>query len=241
LLALRSLLFNLLFFGWTAILCILGLPFLALPRSCLVLLARFWVGGIRLFLRLAVGISDERRGTEHRVSPAIYAFKHQSAWETLMLVLLLRDPAIILKRELLYLPIFGLYLMKTLQIAVDRGGGAKALRGLLRQARAAAEADRPIVIFPEGTRVAPGERRPYQPGVAALYSKLGLPVIPVALNSGVRWRRRGFLKRPGRIIVEFLPPIAPGLPREAFLAALAERLEPACARLLAEGENRPWG
>ncbi len=237
-LALRSLLFNLLFFGWTGILCIVGLPLLVLPRSWLVRLARFWVRGIVLLLRATVGVSHELRGVEHRQSRAIYAFKHQSAWETLVLVLLVEDPAIVLKRELTYLPFFGWYLVKTGQIAVDRGGGAKALRGLLRQAKRAVAAGRPIVIFPEGTRMAPGKHRPYQPGVAALYGKLGLPVIPVALNSGLCWRRRGFLKRPGRIIVEFLPAIPPGLAREVFLAELERRTESACARLLAEAGKK---
>jgi 1-acyl-sn-glycerol-3-phosphate acyltransferase len=236
LLAIRSLLFNLLFFGWTGFLCLLGLPLIVLPRAWLVRLARFWARSIVFFLAVTVGIRHELRGTQYRLRPAIYAFKHQSAWDTFTLPLLVEDPIIVLKRELLYLPLFGWYLMKTGQIAVDRRGGAKALRGLLRQAAAAVAQGRAIVIFPEGTRMPPGEHGPYQPGVAALYGKLGLPVIPVALNSGLRWRRRGFLKSPGRITVEFLPAIPPGLTRQAFLATLEERMETACARLLAEAE-----
>jgi 1-acyl-sn-glycerol-3-phosphate acyltransferase len=100
-------------------------------------------------------------------------------------------------------------------------------------------------MFPEGTRVAPGRRRAYQPGIAALYLQLERPVVPVALNSGMYWSRRSFLKRPGRIVVEFLEPIEPGLDRRSFMAELERRLEGASERLLAEAvwqfEHRPRG
>ena len=120
-------------------------------------------------------------------------------------------------------------------IRIDRTGGARALRTLVDDGRAALARGSSIVIFPEGTRAPVGERNPYQPGVAALYRQLDCPVVPVALNSGLFWRRRGFIKRPGRIVVEFLPPIAPGLERKAFMAELEQRLERATDRLIAEG------
>ena len=120
-----------------------------------------------------------------------------------------------LKRELLLLPFYGWYAARAGSIAIDRKAGAGALRRMLAQARPAAAAGRPIVIFPEGTRVAPGERRPYQPGVAALYQALALPLVPAAVNSGLYWGRRSFVKRPGRIVLEFLDPIPPGWPRPA--------------------------
>jgi 1-acyl-sn-glycerol-3-phosphate acyltransferase len=123
-------------------------------------------------------------------------------------------------------------------IRIDREGGARALRGLIEGGRAALARGAPIVIFPEGTRVPPGEHRPYHPGIAALYRHLDCPVVPVALNSGVFWGRRSFVKRPGRIVVEFLPPIAPGLERKAFMAELEHRLEPATGRLVAEGRRQ---
>ncbi|HLI12264.1 MAG TPA: lysophospholipid acyltransferase family protein [Alphaproteobacteria bacterium] len=235
---LRSLVFNLLFFGWTGLLCLLGLPLLALPRSWLVRLGRLWARGIVGFLAAAVGLRYELRGLEHRgESGAIYAFKHQSAWDTIMLPLLTPDPMIVLKKELMLIPFFGWYLWKTRQIAIDRRGGGVALKKMLRRAEAGAAAGRPIVIFPEGTRTAPGHHRPYQPGVAALYAQLRRPVIPVALNSGLFWGRRRFLKRRGRVVVAFLPPIAPGLSRGDFLAELERRIEGACQILVAEAQE----
>ena len=230
---LRSLLFNLAFFGWTTLACVVALPALLLPRGVLVWAGRIWARGIVSLLAAIVGLRYELRGEGLRpAGPAIFAFKHQSALDTLLLPLLLRDPAIVLKRELLFLPLFGWYLAKTRQIAVDRAGGAAALKRLLRQAERALAQGRPLAIFPEGTRVAPGQHRPYHPGVAALYGQLALPVVPVALNSGLFWPRRSFLKRPGLVTVELLPPIAPGLSRKAFLAELERRTEGACARLL---------
>jgi 1-acyl-sn-glycerol-3-phosphate acyltransferase len=117
-------------------------------------------------------------------------------------------------------------------IPVDRQGRASALKRMLASARAAVAQGHPILIYPEGTRTPPGEQRPYHPGVAALYGDLGLPVVPVALNSGLFWGRRSFHKKPGTITIEFLPAIAPGLPRKAFMAELQQRLEGASARLV---------
>ncbi|MGO8867620.1 MAG: lysophospholipid acyltransferase family protein [Alphaproteobacteria bacterium] len=240
--ALRSLLFNLAFYGWTALVCVAALPMLALPRGVLVRLARLWGRGIVLLLSALLDLRHEVRGDiPHPKGGAIYAFKHQSAWDTLLLALLLRDPAIVLKKELLLIPLFGWYLAKTGQIAIDRRGGAKALKRMVRAAERCIRAGRPLVIFPEGTRTAPGQHRPYLPGVAALYGQLALPVVPVALNSGLFWPRRSFLKRPGLMTVEFLPAIEPGLSRQAFLDELERRTESACERLLATGERTRGG
>ncbi|MDH3771663.1 MAG: 1-acyl-sn-glycerol-3-phosphate acyltransferase, partial [Nitrospirota bacterium] len=137
--------------------------------------------------------------------------------------------------------LFGWYLIHAGMIRIDRGRGATALRSLVRGARAALARGSRVVIFPEGTRVAPGEQKPYQAGVAALYLQLGLPVVPVALNSGLFWRRRGFIKRPGRIVVEFLEPIAPGLERKPFMAELKRRLEGATTRLIEEARGKEAG
>lgn len=236
----RSLLFNLSFFAWTALVCVLGLPALVLPRRVLVRLARFWARGVVAMLAAIVGLHHELRGLEHRPGGGVvYAFKHQSAWDTIVLALLVEDPMIVLKKELLAIPLFGWYLAKTGQIAVDRRGRAAALKRMLRAAAAGAARGRPIVIFPEGTRTAPGRHRPYHPGIAALYGQLGLPVVPVALNSGFFWARRSFVKRPGLVTVEFLPAIAPGLSRRDFLAELERRTETACARLAEEVRRAP--
>jgi 1-acyl-sn-glycerol-3-phosphate acyltransferase len=235
---LRSILFNVGFYGLTTILCVLALPALLLPRGVLVWFGRIWACGTAWMLRRFCGIDYEVRGlTPPAPGGRVYAFKHQSAWDTIMLPILLNDPMIVMKRELLWLPIFGWYLRKTRQVAIDRSGGAAALKRMLRAADSGLGAGRPLVIFPEGTRMAPGARRPYHPGVAALYTHLRVPVVPVALNSGRLWGRRSFLKKPGRILVEFLPAIEPGLDRAQFTAELERRIEEACARL-EEGVTR---
>ncbi len=230
----RSLLFNLLFALWTALIFVLSLPTLVLPRGAIWWMGGLWVRGALLLLRAIVGLGHRVRGSEHRIAgPAIYAAKHQSAWDTLVFPLLLEQPAYVLKQELIRVPLFGSYLKQCGMIPVDRQGGGGALKQLLKAARAAIADGRSILIYPEGTRTPPGERRPYQPGVAALYGDLGVPVVPVALNSGLFWGRRSFHKRPGTITIEFLPPIEPGLPRREFMAELQERMEGASQRLAA--------
>jgi 1-acyl-sn-glycerol-3-phosphate acyltransferase len=203
---------------------------------------RFWMSGIQALLRGLVGLDYEVRGREHLPpGPAIIAAKHQSAWETLAFNLIVPDLVVALKRELLRLPFFGWFARKSRMIGIDRRHGASALRSLVREAEVVMARGERLLIFPEGTRVAPGKRVRYQPGTAALYGRLDRPVVPVALNSGLFWSRRGFLKRPGLIVVEFLPPIPPGLDRRAFEALLAERLETATDRLIAEARGTRGG
>ena len=231
---LRSFLFNVLFALWTAFIFIASLPTLVLPRGAAWWMCGLWVRGALLLLRATVGLGHRVRGAEHRIAgPAIYAAKHQSAWDTLVFPLLLDQPAYVLKRELIGVPLFGSYLKRCGMIPVDRQGGGSALKQLRKAARAAVAQGRSILIYPEGTRTPPGERRPYHPGVAALYGNLGVPVVPVALNSGLFWGRRSFNKKPGTITIEFLPPIAPGLPRREFMRELQERMEGASQRLAA--------
>jgi 1-acyl-sn-glycerol-3-phosphate acyltransferase len=233
---LRAFVFNLAFFLWTAILGTLGLPLLLAPRATTMRFGRFWAASVLVLLRLIVGLEHEIRGLD-RVprGGCIIAMKHQSAWDTLVLPVVLNDPAAVLKRELLLLPFFGWYAARAGSIAIDRKAAAAALRRMLAKARPIAAAGRPIVIFPEGTRVAPGERRPYQPGVAALYQALRLPVVPAAVNSGLYWGRRSFTKREGRIVLEFLEPIPPGRTRPRLMAELERRIETATAALQREG------
>jgi 1-acyl-sn-glycerol-3-phosphate acyltransferase len=166
------------------------------------------------------------------VSPASY---HQSAWDTFAFLTFLDDGAYVIKKELTRIPIYGWLIIKAAMIPVDRTGGARALRNMVCTARARLAAGRHIVIFPEGTRTAPGTHRAYHPGVAALYSQLAVPVVPVALNSGLFWPRRAFLKRPGHIVVEILPPIPPGLPRGDFMRRLESSIEGTSARLCRPG------
>ena len=232
---LRSALFNVLFFAWNALVLTLSLPLGLVPRGAMLRSARLITSGSHFLLRHVIGLTYEVRGDLSLLQqPVIVACKHQSAWDTFIFYRLARDPAYVMKKELMLIPIYGWLARKQRMIPIDRKAGASALRGLLRAAEAALAERRQIVIFPQGTRMAPGSRSPYQPGIAALYARLGVPVVPVALNSGCFWPRRSFVKYPGRMVLELLEPIAPGLPKAKFMAELESRIEAATARLEAE-------
>jgi 1-acyl-sn-glycerol-3-phosphate acyltransferase len=230
---LRSLAFNVGWYLGTTVLAIAGVPLLLAPRRWVIGWARLWIVFVLWWLRLTCGLSHRVIGRENLpAGPAILASKHQSSWETLSFTLLFDDIAIVLKRELLFIPVVGWAMARAGNIAVARGDGASALRGLVKQAKAAIAGGQSIVIFPEGTRVAPGDHRPYQVGIAALYRRLGVPVVPMALNSGLFWGRRKWIKRPGVLTLEILPPIPPGLSREVFMKTLQEKIEGATTRLV---------
>lgn len=234
-----SLLFNVAFWLWGLLMALAALPILLLRREAMVRHAERWERGIQWLLRHLVGLDYRLLGAERRrPDQVIYAIKHQSAWDTVTTHLLIDDPAIALKQELIKIPIFGPCLRHAGMIEIARGQGAKALRSLIEGARVAVDRGSPVVIFPEGTRVPPGEKGQYHPGIAALYKQLALPVVPVALNSGFFWGRRSFVKRPGTILVEFLEPIEPGLERKAFMAELERRIETATDRLIGEARAK---
>ncbi|HLZ64609.1 MAG TPA: lysophospholipid acyltransferase family protein [Aliidongia sp.] len=234
--ALRALIYNIGFFCGSALLMTLALPLLALPRRLTNHLAHLWTWSMFTWLKLAVGLGYEVRGRENLPpGPAILAMKHQSAWDTLAIFVLFDDPAVVLKRELWRIPLFGWFLRKHGTIAIDRHGKAAALKKLLADAELAKAAGRPIAIFPEGTRGPVGGKLPYQPGVAALYNQLNVPMVPIALNSGLYWGRRAFLKRPGTVLVQILPPIPAGLDRRTVMARLEHDIETTTDALLAEG------
>ncbi|KGM30391.1 lysophospholipid acyltransferase family protein [Inquilinus limosus] len=229
---LRSALYTLLFYGWTTVCCFALLPSMLLSHRTMMAWIFVWLRVTHWLEKTILGIDYRVVGRENLPDGAcIVAAKHQSAWETLKLHLLLPDPAIVLKSELLKVPVWGKYLLKTGMIPVDRGAGSRAIRSMIEHARVRVAEGRPIAIFPQGTRTAPGTWRPYRIGVGALYEGLNVPVVPMALNSGVFWGRRAFRKRPGTITVEFLPPIPPGLPREEMMRRLEEELETASERL----------
>ncbi len=237
---LRALGFNLTFFAATALLGILGLPILLAPRRWVMRFGRFWAQAVLFLLKTIVGLDGEVRGLAHVPTGAcLIAMKHQSTWDTLILPVLLGDPAVIIKRELLWIPFYGWYAARAGSITIDRRGGAGALRRMVAAARRTAAMGRPIVIFPQGTRTAPGETRPYQPGIAALYQALDLPLVPAAVNSGLFWGRRSFVKRPGRIVLEFLEPIPPGLERRELMAELERRIEAGTMALEREARAEP--
>lgn len=209
---LRSLLFAIFFYGGTVVAVLLALPAALIGRGPLLRLTFGWARWHRLCARYILGIRTRIEGAPPQ-GAALVASKHQSMFETVEMLLLLDEPAVVLKRQLADIPGWGRVARSYGVIPVDREGGAAALRHMLRAARRSAAEGRPILIFPEGTRVRPGEQPPLQPGFAGLYSALGLPVAPVALDSGTLWPRRSFVKRPGTITIRFEEPIPPGFPR----------------------------
>lgn len=235
----RSAAFNVVFFAVTIGALLTTWPVLFVPRPEPALwVARNWARVVFAALRVIAGVRWEVRGDlEHLSGPALIASNHQSAWDTMVFLGLCRLPTYAMKKELMAIPIYGWMAKRQGHIPVDRKAGAAAFRRLQRQARAALAAGRQIVLFPEGTRAAPDERRPYQPGIAGLYSALGAPVVPVALNSGLFWPRRSFIKRPGTILLEILPAIPAGMARQAFLSELELRIRSATERLIAEARR----
>ncbi|MBB4286012.1 lysophospholipid acyltransferase family protein [Roseospira goensis] len=239
----RSVLFNVLYVIWTAVLGVLYLPLLAAPRRVLVAATKAWLAGMRWMAWHVAGVRTRIEGRENLPpGPVIVAAKHQSALDTFLFHGLLDDPAYVLKRELFRIPLVGWYMKATGMIGIDRAAGAQALRAMLKACGETLAEGRQIIIFPEGTRVAPGRSLPYHPGVAALYARFpDVPLVPVTLNTGLLWGRKAFLKRPGTATLKILPPVEPGLDRRAFLAALHDRIETAGAALPAPtgGEDRP--
>lgn len=239
LLLLRSLVFLVVFYVNTAVFLILGSWLLLAPR-------RWAMEGLRLhglaslwWMKVICGTRLEVRGRERLPKGAcLVAAKHQSAWDTFALIPVFRDPAMVMKAELGWIPLYGWFSHKFEHIFVKRDKGPSALKAMLRDARNRAEQGREIVIFPEGTRRPPGAPPDYKPGFVALYAGLNLPCVPLALNSGLFWPRRSFLRYPGTAVIEILEPIPPGLPRAQARALVEERIETACARLIAEAEAR---
>jgi 1-acyl-sn-glycerol-3-phosphate acyltransferase len=234
----RSVLFNALFYLNLVILLVGSMATLPMPRWAVIGLARFWAHGSLWMLRVICGINVEWRGLEKIPHGAvIVGAKHQSFWETFALITIFPDPAFIVKRELMWIPMFGWCLWRGEMIPVDRGAGKQAMAVMNTRARGALEQGRQIIIFPEGTRRPPGAEPKYKFGIAHVYAEGAAPCVPIALNSGLFWPRRRFLRYPGTVRVEILDPIPPGLDRETFFSRLQRDIESATARLIVEGEQ----
>lgn len=234
---LRSLVFNFTFYSFLIVLMVCSLPIFLFPWKWVWWMPTTWARTSLWLLKVIAGVRFELRGEENRPEGSVLiASKHQSLWETFVLLAVAERPAYLAKKQLFNVPFFGWYLYRFRQISVNREKGSSALKSLIPQARAAVKDGRDVVIFPEGTRRAPGAPPSYKFGVTALYRILKVPVLPVALNAGVFWPRRSFLRHPGTIVMEILPPIEPGLPDEEFKAVLIERIETASDRLLEEAQ-----
>ena len=234
----RSVLFVIWIYLTMAILAFAFLPGMLLSRRFAVWAVRCWMRNVRWSLRVIAGIETEIRCEENvRDGPLIWASKHQSMYDAFVPWFVLDHPAIIIKRELLWYPMFGWYAMRTDMIAINRSGGSKTLRAMVEASRKRMEQDkgRQLLIFPEGTRVAPGSPPQYKSGVYAMYNGLNVPVVPVANNIGLCWPAHGVRRRPGKAVIEILPPIPPGLEKKDFMDTLQNAIEPTCERLLDEG------
>jgi 1-acyl-sn-glycerol-3-phosphate acyltransferase len=229
---LRGIVFTLVFFIWTALCCFTyawAIPFAS--RRYILRKARWYVGTIAWLERHILHLTYEVVGALPRMGSFIVAMKHQSAWETMKLHALFDDPAIVLKRELLSIFLWGKFLARLDMVAIDRSASRQALKQMVDSIEKISSAARPLIIFPQGTRVAPLAKKPYRGGIAKLYETGNLPVIPVALNAGLFWPKSFWKKRPGKITIEVLETIPPGLPAEQFMPLLEERLEAASDRL----------
>lgn len=232
----RSALFNVVFYVNLALFLVLGSGFYFTPRKWSIRALQVWARSSLFWLRVIAGIRMEVRGAENIPQGAcLVAGKHQSFWETFAILPLLDDPAMVLKKELTYIPFFGWFIYKFRMIPVERSAGTQALRGLLDAAGKAVEMGRQVVIMPEGTRRAPDDPPDYKPGAAALYGRLDVPCVPFGLNSGVFWPRRQFLRQPGTIVISFLPPIPAGMSRKTFQLRLETVIEQETAQLVKEG------
>lgn len=234
----RSVIFNLLFYLVLFAYLIVALPTLLLPRGALLWLVKNWVQTNLWMLQTICDLRYDFIGLEKVPAGAVLiSSKHQSLWETFALISVFSDPAYILKRELMWIPFFGWCAWKADMIPVDRGARSQALAAMTELAKVETGRGRQIIIFPEGTRRAPGAEPKYKFGVVHLYAELGVPCLPVALNSGLFWPRRSFRRYPGTIRVEILDPIAAGLDKAEFAARLQNDVEAATARLVERGRR----
>ncbi|MHB2168368.1 lysophospholipid acyltransferase family protein [Alsobacter sp. R-9] len=234
----RSLALNACLYASLVVIMIAALPTLVLPRQALMAYIRGWGRYFVWLCRVVGGIGLEVRGRENiPPGPLLVASKHQSIWETFALIGLFDDPCFILKRELTWIPLFGWYALKSHMLPVDRRGGSAVMNKLNQRAREEVRRDkgRQILFFPEGTRRPAGAPPAYRHGVSYVYDNLGVPCLPVALNSGLYWPRRSMKLRQGTVVVDILPPIPPGLPRDVFFARVQADIEGATDVLVREG------
>ncbi|MFT4276379.1 MAG: lysophospholipid acyltransferase family protein [Rhodopseudomonas sp.] len=235
---LRSLIFNVLFYlllvGWL----IVAIPTFLLPRRALISVAKMWGQSSIWLMRLVCGTRVEFRGLEKiPPGPLIVAPKHQSMWETFALLQFFDAPLYILKRELTWIPVFGWLLVKADMIAINRRKGGRILIEMAKSASREVNRGRQLIIFPEGTRTPVDAPPHYKAGVAQIYADCDVPCLPVALNSGLFWPRRQFMRYPGTIVVEFLDPLPAGLERREFLTRVSAAIETASNRLIAEARK----
>ena len=230
---LRSLVYNVLFYLVLAFWLIVAIPTFVMPRWGILFIARCWARSSIFLMRLICNTKVEYRGLEKiPKGPLIVASKHQSMWETFALLQFFEQPLFIVKRELKWIPFFGWYVIKTGMIGVERNARPRSLKDMTRRASVQVRKGRQLIIFPEGTRRPVDAPPRYKTGVAQVYVDCGVPCLPVALNTGLFWPRRTFMRYPGTLVVEFLDALPPGLSRIEFNAQVRTVIEEATNRLV---------
>ena len=230
---LRSLVYNVLFYLLLVFWIVVAMPTYLMPPSAFMGVAKAWARSSIWMMRLICNTKVEYRGLDKiPKGPLIVASKHQSMWETFALLQFFDRPLFIYKRELAWIPFFGWYLVKSRMIGVDRGGGMRSLMEMARRAPREIRSGRQLIIFPEGTRRPVDAPPVYMTGVGQIYVNSGVACLPVALNSGLFWPRRNFMRYPGTLVVEFLDPLPPGLSRKEFTARISSSIEDATNRLV---------
>jgi 1-acyl-sn-glycerol-3-phosphate acyltransferase len=239
---LRSLVYNLLFYLLLVFWILVALPTFVMPRAALMTVARWWARSSIWLMRVVCRTKVEYRGVEKIPKGSlIVASKHQSFWETFALLQFFDQPLFILKRELLWIPVFGLLLKKANMIGIDRKAGGRALLAMTRRAGEAVRRGRQLIIFPEGTRRPVDAAPSYKTGIAQIYVDCGVDCLPVALNSGLFWPRRTFMRYPGTLVVEFLDALPPGMSRREFVARVSTVIEEATNRLVETARQEQAG
>lgn len=242
LLFLRQILFNIVFYGGTTLFCFILTPMMLLPRDIFLIGLNGYFKSVHLMEKYILGLDFVVRGAEHipQTGGFIVAAKHYSAYETMKLHLLFNNPAIIMKKELSYIPLWGWLAMKAKMIFVDRGARDVAINSIVNGAKRVESEGRPLVIFPQGTRVALTDtpaQKPYKGGITRIYEATHQPILPLATNSGLYWKKKAFFKYPGIVIFEFLPPIPSGLSGTEAMAKLQTSLEEKSNALVDEGQK----
>jgi 1-acyl-sn-glycerol-3-phosphate acyltransferase len=240
---LRQILFNVTFYGATFLFCIILTPMMILPRHIFMIGLNGYFKSVHLIEKYILGLDFEVRGKENipKSGSFILAAKHYSAYETMKIHLLVNDPAIIMKKELSYIPLWGWLAMKGRMIFIDRGSRDAAINSIVAGARRIEKEGRPLAIFPQGTRVALDDTpqdKPYKGGIIRMYEATSQPILPLAMNSGIFWKKNAFFKYPGKVIFEFLDPIPPGLSGADALAKLQIALEDSSNKLVTEELER---
>jgi 1-acyl-sn-glycerol-3-phosphate acyltransferase len=226
------LIFNVFLYVFTAICSITAMLIAIFRPRQLPAFARGWSQAWLKVYEAVCGVSYEVKGREHLPQGGcVIAMKHQSTWDTFAMFAIFREPVFVFKSELARIPFFGWTLLRMGCIPVKRGAGKAALGSMIQGTVAACSLGKQVVIFPEGTRGVVGQAAAYKTGVSHLYQAIGGAFVPVALNSGLLWPRRNFLRPPGVITVEILPPIPPGLPRKDMQQRLEDDIERASERL----------